>query len=133
MLRKYFRSSFRSTSSIRNWMMCRCELTASWTSRRTCSELFECAEKTRTMILLSWMARVISPANERPACTSRGATQQRIPPFSRAAHTASETTLSLVECEMKTSCAIASGRCLTFRRVRRNALFRWIERSVARW
>src|SRR4029077_12690300 len=86
--------------------MCRCELAASCTSRRICSEVFECAEKISTITLLRWMARVISPANERPGCTSRGAIQQRIAVFSSAAQTASATGFFSDECEIKTSCAI---------------------------
>src|SRR5438132_9971143 len=86
--------------------MCRCELAANWTSRRTCSEVFEWAEKISTITLLRWIARVISPAKERPGCTSRGAIQQRIEAFSSAAQTASATGLSCEECEMKTSCGI---------------------------
>src|SRR5947209_11006352 len=92
--------------------MCRCELAASCTSRRTCSEVFECAEKISTITLLRWIARVISPANERPGCTSRGAIQQRSALFSSAAQTASAIVLSCEEWEIKTSCAIGSKSLL---------------------
>src|SRR6266704_464102 len=88
--------------------MGRCELAASCTSRRICSEVFECAEKISTITLLRWIARVISPAKERPGCTSRGAIQQPIAVFSSAAQTASATGLSCEEGEMKTSCAIGA-------------------------
>src|SRR4029077_10581193 len=86
--------------------MCRCELEANCTSRRTCSDLLECAEKISTITLLRWMARLISPAKVRPGWTSRGAIQQRMVALSSAAHAASATGLSSDECEIKTSCAI---------------------------
>jgi hypothetical protein len=55
------------------------------------------------------IARVISPANGRPGCTSRGAIQQRIAAFSSVAQTASATRLFFVEWEIKTSCTMGSG------------------------
>src|SRR5689334_18993650 len=96
-------------------MMCRCELAASCTSLKTCSDAFEWVEKIKTKTLLCWMARVISPAKERPGWTSRGAIQHRIPLFSSALQTASAIGLSCDECEMKTSCGMIhyADRALT--------------------
>jgi len=60
------------------------------------------------------MARVISPGNERPGRTSRGATQHRIAAFSRAVQMASATVLSWAEWEMKTSRAIEEAKPARF-------------------
>src|SRR5437762_11544131 len=103
--------------------MCRCELEANWTSRRTCSDLLECAEKISTITLLRWIARLISPANVRPGCTSRGAIQQRMATLSNAAQAASAIGLSWEECEIKTSCAIGANPFLvTAARLRSNGI-----------
>src|SRR4051812_9044421 len=90
--------------------MCKREFAASCTSRRTCSELFECCEKMRMNARLCWMARVISPEYDRPGITSRGAIQQGMPAASSEAHAAFATARLLEECEMKTSCAIAGSQ-----------------------
>src|SRR6267143_5847185 len=66
------------------------------------------------------MARVISPGNERPGRTSRGATQHLIAAFSRAVQTASATSRFCAEWERKTSCGMEKTNQSGFTRALRN-------------
>src|SRR3990172_8385882 len=81
-LTKYSRLLERGTSSTRSGRIRTPLFTARSISRRTCAELLECEEKTKTMSAAELMASIISSAQSLLGEISRGAIQRGIPEVS---------------------------------------------------
>ena len=81
-------------------------LTARSTSRRTCGDSFDSAEKISTIRRVLLIALTVAPAHVSWGLMSRDASQQRMPADSSPRHATSAIARSFSAYERKTSCAM---------------------------
>ena len=93
-------------SSTRNPTIVTSSRTARSSSRRTCSDVSDAAEKTTTITRLRLIASTIASRRLIPGMTSRGAIHTRMPVARCSRHTTSATAVSFSEYETKTSWAM---------------------------